>query len=199
MARSAARKTSARTSTRARARAFTLIEMMIVVAIVGVIAVLAVVAYRRYILAARTSEAAYMVGSIRSAEEAIRAESTHYLNVSTTLTNYYPFTSVPQKQKMGWPDYVGAAPAGVSAALHANWRSLGARSDGPVAYTYAVVAGAAGATPPSTNASNGPTWPTTTDEWYVIQAASDLDGDGTNSYVIGSSFTNELYIENEGG
>jgi prepilin-type N-terminal cleavage/methylation domain-containing protein len=58
---------------------FTLIELMIVVAIIGVLAVIAGTAFRRYMDSGRTSEAMAMLGEIRAKEEAYRAEfSTYY-------------------------------------------------------------------------------------------------------------------------
>ena len=174
---------------RRRARGFTLIELMAVVMIVGILAVVGLVSYRKFIASSRTSEAVYMVGSIRAAEESYRAETLTYLDVSSTINNFYPSTA-PGKFKSAWDN------PGHSDVV--NWRQLGARSDGPVVYGYAVKAGVAGGTPPVLSINNPPTWPATTEPWYLIQAAGDIDGDGTRSYVVGSSFTGEIYIENEG-
>lgn len=59
-------------------RGFTLIELMIVVAIIGVLAVVAGTAYRRYMDSGRTAEAMSMLGEIRAKEEAYRAEVSQY-------------------------------------------------------------------------------------------------------------------------
>jgi len=63
---------------RLRNNAFTLIELMIVVAIIGVLAVVAGTAYRRYMDSGRTAEAMAMLGEIRAKEEAYRAEFSSY-------------------------------------------------------------------------------------------------------------------------
>jgi hypothetical protein len=79
---------------------------------------------------------------------------------------------------------------------------LNVRPDAPVYFSYASTAGAAGATPddPWTdiNASRPTPWLATTDVWYVVKAAADLNGDGKKQAFVGSSFTSEIFVENEG-
>jgi len=64
-------------------RGFTLIELMIVVAIIAVLATIAGTAYRRYMDSGRTSEAMAMLGEIRAKEEAYRAEFNTYAGWSS--------------------------------------------------------------------------------------------------------------------
>jgi prepilin-type N-terminal cleavage/methylation domain-containing protein len=181
-----------RISTRRRAeqRAFTLLELLTVVTIVGILATLGLVSYRRFITSSKSSEAIYMVGAIRAAEESYRAEALSYFDVTgPSMSNYYP-SATPGAKKTAW-----------DASTHADylkWRQLGARPDGPVYYGYAVGAGAAGAVPYTLHITDKPTWPTTTEPWYVIEAKGDVDGNGVYSYVCASSFSGEVYIENEG-
>ena len=59
-------------------RGFTLVELMIVVAIIAVLATIAGTAYRRYMDSGRTAEAMAMLGEIRAKEEAYRAEFNAY-------------------------------------------------------------------------------------------------------------------------
>jgi prepilin-type N-terminal cleavage/methylation domain-containing protein len=61
-------------------KGFTLVEMLIVVAIISVLAVVAGVAYRKYLDAARTTEAYSVLGEIRNREEAYRAEFSSYIS-----------------------------------------------------------------------------------------------------------------------
>jgi Tfp pilus assembly protein PilE len=162
---------------------------MTVVVIVGVLAMIGLVAYRKFVLSSKTSEAIYMVGAIRSAEESFRAETLTYLNVTAGFAKYYPKES-PDNYKTAW---------GAPGDDLARWMQLGARPDGPVYYGYKCAAGNAGDTPPTlTDLASPPTWATTTGPWYVILAKGDVNANGIASYVSGSSFTGEIYVENEG-
>jgi Tfp pilus assembly protein PilE len=162
---------------------------MTVVVIVGVLAMIGLVAYRKFVLSSKTSEAIYMVGAIRSAQESYRAETLGYLDVTASFSKFYP-KEVPDNTKTAWGD---------TANDGARWLQLGARPDGPVYYGYKCAAGGAGASPPAFNMlANPPTWQATTGPWYVILAKGDVDANGTPSYVAGSSFTGEIVVENEG-
>jgi type IV pilus assembly protein PilA len=172
-------------------RAFTLIELLTVVVIVGVLATLGLVSYRKFITSSKTSEAIYMVGSIRAAEESYRAETMQYLNVSQGFSKYYP-AEKPGAFKTAWGDST------FGHSDNAQWMQLGARPDSPVYYGYKVAAGLAGQTPPALGIAVSPTWPATTEPWYVIEAKGDVDGNGVFSFVTGSSFTGEVYVEAEG-
>ncbi len=181
---------------------FTLVELMAVVAIVAVLATLAGVAYRRYIIAARSSEATYMVGQIRSAEESYRSETHQYLKVSDSWGSGVPadsdyFPTSPSATKTAWPDATCSAGFGCTHSDRQRWMQLAVRSDGPVGYGYCVTAGLAqSSAPPGGHPGVG--FPTPTEPWYVIEAAGDADGDGRRSYVMGSSFSGDLMVVGEG-
>lgn len=55
-----------------KSRGFTLVELLVVVAMVGILASLAIVGYKRFIESAKSSEATAILSSIRIAEESYR-------------------------------------------------------------------------------------------------------------------------------
>jgi type IV pilus assembly protein PilA len=159
---------------------------------IGVLAALAVVGYRKYVHSARTGDARAIVASIRISEESHRAETLSYLSCSSNLQDYYPGNPIgnnpPVKRHFRQPTH----------ADWGQWSILNVTSDSPTYFGFAVVAGDAGGTPPAPDTQTDPTFPTpTTEPWYVVQATGDLDGDGTPSYFVSSSFSGEIYLEND--
>jgi type IV pilus assembly protein PilA len=186
---------------RARAgRGFTLIELMIVVAIVAILAVLAVVGYRKLVLSAHTSEATEMIQAIRTAQEAYHAETQIYVSTAPTpVTGLYP-NAAPNNMKTGWGGGI-SGPCLPPAASVNCWSVLPLHVDSAVMYGYATVGGAAGTPLPALPLINGATIavpPTTPMDWYIIGAVGDVDNNGSKTTVIGTSITNDLFIDNEG-
>jgi type IV pilus assembly protein PilA len=171
---------------RTRARGFTLIEVMITVAIVAVLATLAVYGVKNYVLAAKSSEAVEMIQAIKAAQESYKDETFTYLNISSNLEDLYPTAkSALGNTKTQW----GKTPG--------KWAQLGVTPNAPLQFGYACVAGAAGAALPDLGGPNlnYPAEPTA--PWYVIKAMADRDEDDVYAVFIGSSFTDEIYSEND--
>src|SRR6185437_9961237 len=151
-----------------RARAFTLIEVMIVVVIVSVLALVATVAYRKWVRNSYIGEAQDMLQNIRNAEETFKAENGAYLNVSTGITqnNLYPSTMPSEAFKTQW----GTDP---------GWAALTIQPTAPVRFGYAVVAGAAHTAPPtiSVNGQNVSLGTMGDTPWFVAVAMCDVDND----------------------
>jgi prepilin-type N-terminal cleavage/methylation domain-containing protein len=168
---------------------FTLTELMAVVTIVGVLAVIGVALVRKHIFSSRAVEASTMIQSIRAAQERWFAETRTYFDVSTSMTSYYPMAT-PGAQKYAWDQ-----PGGND---FANWRMLNPSVSGPVQFGYTTRAGLPGTTPPALNITNPPVWAAAQEPWYVIQATGDTNEDGVFSVFAASSFSAELYAQNDG-
>jgi prepilin-type N-terminal cleavage/methylation domain-containing protein len=186
---------------RVRARAFTLIEAMIVVVIVGILALLAIVAYRRWTRSSFVVEAQDMVAQIRNAEQSFYAENGSYLNVSGSRSVLYPSMN-PGNFKTDWNVPGGCA----NCALVNGWETLNVHPNGPVAFGYSVIAGDGVTVQASgigsftvngkpfdySNMINGK-------PWYFVEAKGNMSGDGQNFvYVYGMSGTNQIYVDGEG-
>lgn len=170
---------------------FTLVEMMIVVAIVAILALLGMVGYRKIISSSHSAEARQMLGAIRIAQESRRAETGSFATPSPGgYGALCPSNGVGDK-KTGWNPACGA------------WSQLPVHSDGPVRYGYSSISGRSGiavANVPN-QASDYPAlvWPASpAADWFVAYARLDENSNGTFASAISSSFTNEIWVANEG-
>jgi type IV pilus assembly protein PilA len=175
-------------SHRARPRAFTLVELMIVVAILGVMSALAVIGVQRYVNSAKTAEAKEVVGAIarnaaiqyereRDISELLlaggaSAATTHLLCASASPvpaafnlvqgTKYQPTT-------LSGTDFRSGSPV-------AGWQCLSFAITNPIYFQYHyqvgggyLSQGVAGAPVPAGT------------EAFEAAARGDLDGDGNGS------------------
>lgn len=176
---------------------FTLVELMITVVIVGILATLAVFGVSKYVNSSKTGEALTIIGSIKSGQELYKAEMMSYLDVSgakdITSASFYPGYP-PSKKVWAW--------GGTSTTVGANFKLLGVTTDGPVRFVYASAAGGPADKPSAANlgATSVGNWPTaaTGQQWYVVNAKGDFDGDGTMSSYASASFTNQIFADQEG-
>jgi prepilin-type N-terminal cleavage/methylation domain-containing protein len=179
---------------------FTLVELMIVVAIIGVLAVVAGTAYRRYMDSGRTAEAMSMLGEIRAKEEAYRAEFSTYTGWSAgseTAANSLPAvdntTCTTGSTKEPCPKAIPVT--------NVYWSGLGINAGRNSLYCgYILNADIAGKTVTGTIGGNllG-TAPQTLPWWYAI-AICDNDGtpgDGNNATFATAFNTTVVSAQNE--
>ena len=105
-------------------KGFTLIELMIVVAIIGILAAIAIPNFRNYQLKAKTSEAKVNLASIAMGEEAYYAEIGVYLVCAASSS------ATPGAAKIDWTPSTGFTSIGF------------APKDTTVYYVYDVASGA---------------------------------------------------------
>jgi prepilin-type N-terminal cleavage/methylation domain-containing protein len=181
---------SRRFAARGASRAFSLVELMVVVAIAAVLAIVGVAMFRRHIAATRGTEAYGVIQAIRAAEASYLAENHVYLNVSTG-TNWYPNTS-PNTNRFAWSNS--------SHVDSTRWQQLAPAVNRSVMFGYLVNAGTPGTAMPALQIANSPAslgQPQPLD-WYVIQAKGDTNGDGVPALYAATSLSGEIYVQNEG-
>ena len=189
-------------ASRAR-RGFTLIELLITVAMIGVLAAVGIVGYRKFVHSAQSAEAKVVIGMIRGAEENYKGEMLAYLNVSSSLTDYYP-NAAPDDSRWSWvrggDSRFNTVATPCPQGMCGGWALLNISTDAPVRFGYAVISGVGGTPTSPPSLSPPPTMPALHAgvPWYVIQATNKHNPTGTKYAVLASaSTTTEILSQNE--
>jgi len=189
-------------------RGFTLVELMIVVAIIGVLAALAIYGVRRYLASAKTSEAKNSIGAItRGADAAYERETSaseilaaggnstaasHSLCANATVV---PAAGVPQGLKYQ-PNPAEGSDFETGDSV-TGWKCLRFSINQPIYYQYHYIRG--GHVPGVVGS------PDPTAAGFEAAAFGDLDGDTTiGHFARGGTVVNgqlilatQVYIDNE--
>jgi len=176
-------------------RGFTLVELMIVVAIIGVLAALAIYGVTRYLASAKTSECKNTIGAIsRGAQSAYEREQAApelladgatgtQLSHDLCATSSYSIAGIPAGRK----DQPAATTFETLAAGNTNnagWKCLRFSITDPTYYRYGYVAARAGALPTTDSVgtaviATGLTLPTGVA--FEAFGEGNIDGDAINS------------------
>ena len=120
-------------------RGFTLIELMIVVAIIGILAAIAVPAYQDYTIRSRVSEAASLAGATRTAIDVTFSEGFQLGSIPITPASINLYSSVSYKSK--YVSSVSYAAAGDVTIRMTNARELGKAANTVIAVSNGVIGG----------------------------------------------------------
>ncbi len=170
----------------ATSRGFSLIELMIVVAILGVLAAMAIPAFNRYMARGKLAEATTMLQNIKMQQAAYRQAYGRY----THITTFHPAEIHANKGDNAW------AP---TAAEAAQWEILGVKPNSKYVYfQYAVGAGGPwGVQDVEGEAEEGFEFGLQSKHWWVAVAHGDLDNDGDKSTIVAYSERDDIFMDKE--
>jgi type IV pilus assembly protein PilA len=155
-------------SDRRREHGFTLIELMIVVAIIGILAAISIPLFVRFQLRSKAGEGRLNLVAIRSAEGSYFGEYGSYIQMlPEPQTTGVVAGAIPGSAKRVW----SLCPAAITMAS-SGYCIMGYQPEGPTYYDYAV----------GTVNANNALGPATMNVDYFAVGESDIDADGQSCF-----------------
>ena len=193
-------------TSKSRTEGFTLIELMVTVAILMVLTAVAVVSYKYFIRRARIQEGVELLQDIRMKQESYFSTYSQYVDTSTTEAEGGWFPKKHSKMGSGaddptmwdWGQLNSDCGKATPDAVVLGWCHLGMKRNSPT-YFRAVSFGwnkAKGTTAPSSGYElvKGMDF---SQRWFYVVAHADMDQDGTFSTFLLTSQHNDIVKINE--
>jgi len=174
---------------------FTLIELMIVVAIIGILAAIAIPNFLTYQMKSRQSEAKVNLNAIKTSEVAFQAEKGCYLGVpSMAALGAVPAPNIATVG-VAWPNTASGQPYGPTPTAASSifcttgvpvgvFTDIGFVASGVTRYQYIAGGSVVLAPIPACTLGAAPATgiAVATDTGFIATGSSNLDADGTLSY-----------------
>ena len=192
---------------RPRTGGFTLMELMIVVAIVGILASLAVFMFTRHVAKAKASEVPAMFAELKLRQQQFHLENEEYLSTGADDTAAFPSVSPPGSSPQSYDLGTSAVPPLPQGTKYPDpsWRTLRVSPDKTQLYcVYVAIAGPGGDdTNVGPKATGGPfnlggALAIPAVNWFYLMAQCDFDGDGDTSTYFTLSDTEGTIVSNPG-